>query len=165
MNFSCMYKNTRENEKNFLIVSYCSHSHIYHPFIYLISEPTIKHCMSSGPKILCQQVMTGAGQRMPTQQAIILRPGQQGGGLVSLPGGGQARQQPIMVNSPSARVQGPGLRANCTLTSNRNVVINQPGSAAIHVPLQTLQSMQPGQGIPTGQAGHLLVKTENGKGI
>ena len=102
--------------------------------------------MSSGPKILCQQVMTGAGQRMPTQQAIILRPGQQGGGLVSLPGGGQARQQPIMVNSPSARVQGPGFRA-------------------FHVPLQTLQSMQPGQGIPTGQAGHLLVKTENGKGI
>ena len=85
-----------------------------------------------------------------------------GGGSVA---GGQARQQPIMVNSPSARVQGPGLRANCTLTSNRNVVINQPGSAAIHVPLQTLQSMQPGQGIPTGQAGHLLVKTENGKGI
>ena len=121
--------------------------------------------MSSGPKILRHQVMTGApGQRMPTQQAIILRPGQQGGGLVSLPGG-QARQQPIMVNSPSARVQGPGLRANCTLTSNRNVVINQPGSAAIHVPLQTLQSMQPGQGIPTGQAGHLLVKTENGKPI
>ena len=139
--------------------------HRYHPFIFiLISEPTTKHCMSSGPKILRQQVMTGAGQRMPTQQAIILRPGQQGGGLVSLPGGGQARQQPIMVNSPSARVQGPGLRANCTLTSNRNVVINQPGSAAIYVPLQMLQSMQPGQGIPTGQAGHLLVKTENGKG-
>ena len=80
-------------------------------------------------------------------------------------GGGQAQQQPIMVNSPTARVQGPGFRANCTLTSNRNVVINQPGAAAIHVPLQTLQSMQPGQGIPTGQAGHLLVKTKNGKGI
>ena len=115
--------------------------------------------MSSGPKI---QVMTGApGQRMPTQQAIILRPGQQGGGLVSLPGGGQARQ-PILVNSPGARVQGPGLRANCTLTPNRNVVINQPGSQ-ITVPLHTLQSMQPGQGIPTGQAGHLLVKTETGQ--
>ena len=112
--------------------------------------------MSSGPKILHQQVMTGAGQRMPTQQAIILRPGQQ----IGMPGV-QVRQ-PIQVNSTGPRIQGPGLRANCTLTPNRNVVINQPGSQ-ITVPLHTLQSMQPGQGIPTGQAGHLLVKTETGK--
>jgi hypothetical protein len=31
------------------------------------------------------------------------------------------------------------------------------------VPLQTLPGLQPGQGIPTGQAGHLLVKTETGQ--
>ena len=50
-----------------------------------------------------------------------------------------------------------------------NVVINQPGSrpgqpgSQITVPLQALQGLQPGQGIPTGQAGHLLVKTDNGQ--
>lgn len=48
-------------------------------------------------------------------------------------------------------------------------MINQPGSrpgqpgSQITVPLQALQGLQPGQGIPTGQAGHLLVKTDNGQ--
>ena len=31
------------------------------------------------------------------------------------------------------------------------------------VPLATLQSLQAGQGIPTGTPGHLLVKTETGQ--
>ena len=38
----------------------------------------------------------------------------------------------------------------------------QPG-AQITVPLSTLQGLQAGQGIPTGQPGHLLVKTETGQ--
>merc|ERR1719277_2037357 len=38
----------------------------------------------------------------------------------------------------------------------------QPGSQ-ITVPLSTLQALQAGQGIPTGQPGHLLVKTETGQ--
>lgn len=38
----------------------------------------------------------------------------------------------------------------------------QPGSQ-ITVPLQALQSLRPGQGIPTGQGGHLLVKTDSGQ--
>lgn len=127
--------------------------------------------MSSASPVLTTppptSAMTGAGQRMPTQQAIILRPGQQSG-LVSVPASQQQMQQPrqpILVNSAGVRVQGPGVgaaRAAATITANRNVVINQPGSQ-ITVPLHTLQSMQPGQGIPTGQAGHLLVKTENGQ--
>ena len=75
------------------------------------------------------------------------------------------------VNPPHVKgkaVQGQGLRANCTLTSNSNVVINQ---SAINVPLQKLQSMHPGQrmlisllvnGKPIASQ---LVKTGNGKGI
>jgi transcription initiation factor TFIID subunit 4 len=48
-------------------------------------------------------------------------------------------------------------------------VINQPGlrpgqpGSQITVPLSTLQALQAGQGIPTGQPGHLLVKTETGQ--
>ena len=51
----------------------------------------------------------------------------------------------------------------------QRVVINQPGlrpgqpGAQITVPLSTLQALQAGQGIPTGQPGHLLVKTETGQ--
>ena len=71
-------------------------------------------------------------------------------------------------------VLGPGLGARPathvpTVAGGGNVVINQPGSrpgqpgSQITVPLQALQGLQPGQGIPTGQAGHLLVKTDNGQ--
>merc|ERR1719327_1621151 len=51
----------------------------------------------------------------------------------------------------------------------QRVVINQPGlrpgqpGSQITVPLSTLQALQPGQGIPTGTPGHLLVKTETGQ--
>ena len=51
----------------------------------------------------------------------------------------------------------------------QKVVINQPGTrpgqpgSQITVPLATLQALQAGQGIPTGQPGHLLVKTETGQ--
>lgn len=74
------------------------------------------------------------------------------------------------------RVQGPGqtqmtvarpTTVPATLTQGRNIVINQPGmqpgtpGSQITVPLTTLQGLQPGQGIPTGQAGHLLGKLNN----
>ena len=51
----------------------------------------------------------------------------------------------------------------------QNLVIRQNGArpgqpgAQITVPLSTLQGLQAGQGIPTGQPGHLLVKTEKGQ--
>jgi transcription initiation factor TFIID subunit 4 len=54
-------------------------------------------------------------------------------------------------------------------SSIQKVVINQPGlrpgqpGSQITVPLATLQALQAGQGIPTGQPGHLLVKTETGQ--
>jgi transcription initiation factor TFIID subunit 4 len=106
---------------------------------------------------------------MPSQPAIVLRPGQQTG-LVSLSGGGlQQNRHPILATG-GVRVQGPGVggRAAASITANRNVVINQPGlggqpGSQITVPLQTLQTLQPGQGIPTGQAGHLIVKTVDGR--
>ncbi|CAB4062542.1 TAF4 [Lepeophtheirus salmonis] len=68
-----------------------------------------------------------------------------------------------------ARPQTTGIRSPVRFpVTGRNVVINQPGlpgqpGSQITVPLQTLQTLQPGQGIPTGQAGHLLVKTDNGQ--
>lgn len=48
------------------------------------------------------------------------------------------------------------------LVINQSSRQGQPGSQ-ITVPLATLQALQAGQGIPTGQPGHLLVKTENGQ--
>ena len=89
--------------------------------------------------------MTGVGQRMPTQQAIILRPGQQSG-LVTLPGG-QSVRQPLVVSAAGAsiRVQGPGIGARANPGVNKNVVINQSGGSQISVPLQALQSMQAGK--------------------
>ena len=73
---------------------------------------------------------------------------------------------------PGMRVQAPagGVARPIhvpTVAGGGNLVINNPGLAPgqpgsqITVPIQSLQSLQPGQGIPTGQAGHLLVKTEN----
>ena len=103
--------------------------------------------MSSGSSIVSKPTvaaMTGVGQRMPSQQAIILRPGQQSG-LVTLPGG-QSVRQPLVVSASGAsiRVQGPGIQARANTGVNRNVVINQSGSQ-ISVPLQALQSMQAGK--------------------
>ena len=105
--------------------------------------------MSSGSSIVSKPTvaaMTGVGQRMPTQQAIILRPGQQSG-LVTLPGG-QSVRQPLVVSASGAsiRVQGPGIQARANPgVGNRNVVINQSGGSQISVPLQALQSMQAGK--------------------
>ena len=75
----------------------------------------------------------------------------------------QTDQQPSKVNLRVNQPLQPTQQSKFTLTPNRNVVINQPGAKNFTVPLSTLQSMKPGQGIPTGQAGCLLVKKETGK--
>jgi len=114
-----------------------------------------------------QQIGQPAGQ--PT--IVLGRPGQPGSSVVNNPG--LVRQQ-FLPPGGGIRVQGPGLGARPathvpTVAGGGNVVINQPGSrpgqpgSQITVPLQALQGLQPGQGIPTGQAGHLLVKTDNGQ--
>ena len=104
-------------------------------------------------------------QRLPAGmaagQAVVLN--RQGGGLQRSPMILQPGQQaPGML-----RIAGPGHpaapRPLATAVDRRNIVISQPGMNPLSVPLQTLQGLKPGQGIPTGQAGHLLVKTENGQ--
>ena len=98
--------------------------------------------------------MTGVGQRMPLQQAIILRPGQPPS-KVTLQGGQQVRQQvntqPVPVNSamPSARgqpirVPTPSTQTRPLLTEGRKVIINHSGSQ-ISVPLHAVQSLQAGK--------------------
>ena len=110
----------------------------------LVKKPPVGQVVAGGP-------MTGVGQRMPSQQAIILRPGQQTG-IVTLPGGQTVRQQvtrPVLVNAavssagPHIRVSAPGIQARPPMAGGRNVVINQSGSQ-ISVPLHALQSMQAG---------------------
>merc|ERR1719427_1982290 len=99
---------------------------------------------TSSGQILVQQ---GAG--MAQQRGQVLQ--QQG----QVAGGQPIRQQLPQVPANQAGIQ--------------RVVINQPGirpgqpGSQITVPLSTLQALQAGQGIPTGQPGHLLVKTETGQ--
>jgi len=116
-----------------------------------------------------QQIGQPAGQ----QTIVLGRPGQQGSSVVTA--GGQIVRQQFVPPGGGIRVQGPGLGVRpathvpTVAGGGGNVVINQPGSrpgqpgSQITVPLQALQGLQPGQGIPTGQAGHLLVKTDNGQ--
>ena len=76
----------------------------------------------------------------------------------------QTDQQPPKVNLRANQPLQPTQQSKMTLTPNGNVVFNlEPGVPKFSIPLSTLQSMQPGQRIPTGQAGHLLVKKETGK--
>ena len=110
-------------------------------------------------------VMSGA-QRLinPGGQVILAAPGQQlvrtsSGQILQLPQSGQ-RPGGTVVRGQAAGGGGAALQ---------RVVINQPGmrpgqpGSQITVPLSTLQSLQAGQGIPTGTPGHLLVKTESGQ--
>ena len=100
------------------------------------------------------------------QQVILAAPGQQ---LVRT-SSGQILQLPQTGQRPGGTVvrgqAGGGAGAGAAL---QRVVINQPGmrpgqpGSQITVPLSTLQSLQAGQGIPTGTPGHLLVKTESGQ--
>jgi len=114
------------------------------------------------------------GQQTVQPTIVLGRPGQPGSSAVQVnaAGGQIVRQQ--FVQPGGIRVQGPGMQRPATHVptvagGGGNVVINQPGSrpgqpgSQITVPLQALQGLQPGQGIPTGQAGHLLVKTDNGQ--
>ena len=106
------------------------------------------------------QVVAG-GQRLVARPVV---PGQQ---VVRTSGG----QQIVLQQQPGQtiirqQVAGQVAQANPAV---QRVVINQPGvrpgqpGSQISVPLSTLQALQPGQGIPTGTPGHLLVKTESGQ--
>jgi len=123
-----------------------------------------------------QQVQGG----VPGQ--VIGQPVQQGGQIVRTSSGqilvqqGMAQQRGQVVQGqgqvaggqPAVIRQGvPGVPQS--QAGIQRVVINQPGirpgqpGSQITVPLATLQALQAGQGIPTGQPGHLLVKTETGQ--
>merc|ERR1719282_1587564 len=99
-----------------------------------------------------QLVRTSTGQLVMQQQ-----PQQQ---QQQLAGQTVIRQQMGAAQAPAAAGGLQGVQ---------KVVINQPGlrpgqpGSQITVPLSTLQQLQPGQGIPTGTPGHLLVKTESGQ--
>jgi len=108
-----------------------------------------------------------------TTQSYALQQGLMGGQIVRTTSG-----QQIIVGGPGARPGQPGQPGQQQQTIRpgmqqqqviQKVVINQPGTrpgqpgSQITVPLQTLQALQAGQGIPTGQPGHLLVKTETGQ--
>ena len=76
----------------------------------------------------------------------------------------QTDQQSPKVKLRANQPLQPTQQCKYILTPNGNVVFNlEPGVPKFSIPLSTLQSMQPGQRIPTGQAGHLLVKKETGK--
>merc|ERR1719320_612814 len=128
-----------------------------------------------------QMVMTYGGQRIvgPGGQVLMARPqGQQIQQGVQL--GQQIQQGQQIVRTSSGQIlvqQGGGmaqqrgqvLQQQGQVVGIQRVVINQPGirpgqpGSQITVPLSTLQALQAGQGIPTGQPGHLLVKTETGQ--
>jgi len=105
-----------------------------------------------------QIVRTSSGQVLVQQGGMAQRGQvvqQQGQGAAPTGQPAVIRQQPPHVPQNQAGIQ--------------RVVINQPGlrpgqpGSQITVPLSTLQALQAGQGIPTGQPGHLLVKTETGQ--
>ena len=114
-------------------------------------------------------VMSG-GQRLvsPGGQVLVAAPGQQlvrtsSGQILQLPQAGQRPGGAVLRGQTAAGA------ATGTGAALQRVVINQPGirpgqpGSQITVPLSTLQSLQAGQGIPTGTPGHLLVKTESGQ--
>lgn len=133
-----------------------------------------------------QMVMANTGQRIVQQpggqQVLVARPqgGQMQGqqlvrtstGQLLQVGGQQVQQRPQQLGQQVIRqVAAPGQPSpgQPGMAGGQRVVINQPGlrpgqpGAQITVPLSTLQALQAGQGIPTGQPGHLLVKTETGQ--
>jgi len=133
-----------------------------------------------------QMVMASTGQRVVQQpggqQVLVARPqGAQQGQQIVRTSSGQLLQvggQQVVQQRPPGGVQqqqvirqatAPGQAGQQQMAGIQRVVINQPGlrpgqpGAQITVPLSTLQALQAGQGIPTGQPGHLLVKTETGQ--
>merc|ERR1719209_1557066 len=113
---------------------------------------------------LSQQIQQGQ-QIVRTSSGQILV--QQGGGMAQQRGQVLQQQGQVAGGQPAIRQQLPQVPAN--QAGIQRVVINQPGirpgqpGSQITVPLSTLQALQAGQGIPTGQPGHLLVKTETGQ--
>merc|ERR1719317_656755 len=122
-----------------------------------------------------QQIQQGVqlGQQIQQGQQIVRTSSgqilvQQGGGMAQQRGQVLQQQGQVVGGQPAAiRQQLPQVPAN--QAGIQRVVINQPGirpgqpGSQITVPLSTLQALQAGQGIPTGQPGHLLVKTETGQ--
>merc|ERR1719422_1997261 len=122
-----------------------------------------------------QQIQQGVqlGQQTQQGQQIVRTSSgqilvQQGGGMAQQRGQVLQQQGQVVGGQPAAiRQQLPQVPAN--QAGIQRVVINQPGirpgqpGSQITVPLSTLQALQAGQGIPTGQPGHLLVKTETGQ--
>merc|ERR1719244_2236958 len=121
-----------------------------------------------------QQIQQGVqlGQQIQQGQQIVRTSSgqilvQQGGGMAQQRGQVLQQQGQVAGGQPAIRQQLPQVPAN--QAGIQRVVINQPGirpgqpGAQITVPLSTLQALQAGQGIPTGQPGHLLVKTETGQ--
>merc|ERR1719447_623811 len=104
--------------------------------------------------------MASTGQRVVQQpggqQVLVARPqGAQQGQQIVRTSSGQLLQvggQQVVQQRPPGGVQQQQVIRQATA----------PG-AQITVPLSTLQALQAGQGIPTGQPGHLLVKTETGQ--
>merc|ERR1719209_1782619 len=113
---------------------------------------------------LSQQIQQGQ-QIVRTSSGQILV--QQGAGMAQQRGQVLQQQGQVAGGQPAIRQQLPQVPAN--QAGIQRVVINQPGirpgqpGSQITVPLSTLQALQAGQGIPTGQPGHLLVKTETGQ--
>merc|ERR1719315_471908 len=121
-----------------------------------------------------QQIQQGVqlGQQIQQGQQIVRTSSgqilvQQGGGMAQQRGQVLQQQGQVAGGQPAIRQQLPQVPAN--QAGIQRVVINQPGirpgqpGSQITVPLSTLQALQAGQGIPTGQPGHLLVKTETGQ--
>merc|ERR1719376_1407582 len=113
---------------------------------------------------LGQQIQQGQ-QIVRTSSGQILV--QQGAGMAQQRGQVLQQQGQVAGGQPAIRQQLPQVPAN--QAGIQRVVINQPGirpgqpGSQITFPLSTLQALQAGQGIPTGQPGHLLVKTETGQ--
>merc|ERR1719376_1596454 len=121
-----------------------------------------------------QQIQQGVqlGQQIQQGQQIVRTSSgqilvQQGAGMAQQRGQVLQQQGQVAGGQPIRQQQLPQVPAN--QAGIQRVVINQPGirpgqpGSQITVPLSTLQALQAGQGIPTGQPGHLLVKTETGQ--
>merc|ERR1719500_2120598 len=143
----------------------------------ILRTATGQMVMTSGQRIVGPggQVLMARPQLQQGQQIVRTSSGQilvqQGGvaqqrGQVLQQGGQVAGGQPAVIRQQLPQVPQNQAQAQAGI---QRVVINQPGirpgqpGSQITVPLSTLQALQVGQGIPTGQPGHLLVKTETGQ--
>lgn len=130
----------------------------------LMARPQGQQIQQGVPgQVLGQQLQQGQQiVRTSTGQILV-----QQGGMAQQRGQVLQQQQSPVGQTAVIRQQLPQVPQN--QAGIQRVVINQPGirpgqpGSQITVPLSTLQALQAGQGIPTGQPGHLLVKTETGQ--